>query len=114
MTNNGMKPGTNGLADAENYLKYLDGTAYRHIPGLVYLFDDSNGPNHFRIVEKNNGDLSLEDYPPDGPFGPGPFETLCQYACQGEIHKNMIATTLKLSFPSLRHSNIYYELYSVH
>ena len=84
-----MKSGTNSLADAENYLKYLDGTAYRHIPGLVYKFDDlapkdgapnDGAPNHFRIVEKDNGDLMLMDYYLDD----GPFETLCQYNCQGE------------------------------
>ena len=86
-----MKDGTNTLADAENYLKYLDGTAYKHIPGLVYLFDDDGGPNHFRIIEEDNGDLTLGDYPTDQ----GPFETLCQYICQGENHKNMKTTTLQ-------------------
>ena len=82
-----MKSGTNSLADAENYLKYLDGTAYKHIPGLVYLFDDNDGPNLFRIIEEDNGDLTLSDYPTQRKSLPQDgFETLCQYTCQGDNH----------------------------
>ena len=39
-------------AEAEQYLKYLDGTAYKHINGLEYEFNDSDGPNPFRVIER--------------------------------------------------------------
>ena len=74
MNNNGLKRGRRSQADAEKYLKYLDGTAYTHIPGLILGFNDRNGPNPFRIVESNNGDLNLWDAPAYKSYN-----VLCQY-----------------------------------
>ena len=77
MTNNRLKRGVNSQADAEIYLKYLDGTAYTHIPGLILGFNDREGPNPFRIIENNNGELLLADASPSYSY-----EVLCQYDCQ--------------------------------
>ena len=77
MTNNGLKPGVTSEADAEIHLKYLDGTAYTHILGLSLLFNDRGGPNPFRIIENNNGELLLSDAPPSKSY-----DVLCQYDCQ--------------------------------
>ena len=79
MTNNGLKNGVNSQADAENYLKYLDGTAYTHIPGLVLDFNDPS-PSPFRIIENNDGDLLLADHSAGALH-----EILCQYDCQGKL-----------------------------
>ena len=79
MTNTGMKKNKNSIADAENYLKYLDGTAYTHIPGLILGFNDRDGPNPFRIIENDNGELLLADAPSSKSY-----EVLCQYDCQGK------------------------------
>ena len=83
MNNNGLKRGRRSQADAEKYLKYLDGTAYTHIPGLILGFNDRNGPNPFRIVESNNGDLNLWDAPAYKSYN-----VLCQYdyCPPGEVH----------------------------
>ena len=80
MNNNGLKTGIDSQADAEEHLKYLDGTAYTHIPGLDLGFNDANGPNPFRIVERGNGELLLSD----ASAGTS-FEVLCQYDCQGKV-----------------------------
>ena len=80
MTNTGMKKNKNSITHAENYLKYLDGTAYTHIPGLILGFNDRDGPNPFRIIENNNGELLLADASPSYSY-----EVLCQYDCQGKL-----------------------------
>ena len=77
MTNNGLKRGVNSQADAETHLKYLDGTAYTHIPGLILSFNDGEGPNPFRIVENDDGELQLSDAPSSKSY-----DVLCQYDCQ--------------------------------
>ena len=84
MTNNGMNENVTSQADAETYLKYLDGDSYTHIPGLIYRFDDgSNYP--FRIRQDSNGNLRLSD------DGANKHEILCQYDCQGmDIARNSI------------------------
>ena len=80
MTNNGLKPGVTSEADAEIHLEYLDGTAYTHIPGLILGFNDRDGPNPFRIIENDNGELLLADAPSSKSY-----EVLCQYHCQGKL-----------------------------
>ena len=77
MTNYRLKRGVNSKADAEIDLKYLDGTAYTHIPGLILGFNDRDGPNPFRIIENNNGELLLSDAPSSKSY-----DVLCQYDCQ--------------------------------
>ena len=76
MDNTGLKSGVNSQAEAETYLKYLDGTAYTHIPGLIYVFDDVDGPNPFRIIKSSNGDLKLYDISASRSY-----DVLCQYHC---------------------------------
>ena len=89
MSNDGMKAGVNSEADAKKYLKYLDNptapgvTAYTYlslslfslftldtlqntepykpIDGLKLQFDISDGPNPFRIIENDDGELLLAD-----------------------------------------------------
>ena len=80
MTNEGLKQGVNSQAEAEIHLKYLDGTAYTHIPGLNLTFNDENGPHPFRIVENDNGDILLADAPSSRQY-----KVLCQYDCQGKF-----------------------------
>ena len=80
MTNTGMKQNKNSIGDAENYLKYLDGTAYTHIPSIQYDFNDQDGPNPFRIKEESNGDLELSDKKPGDKL-----KVLCQHDCQGKV-----------------------------
>ena len=79
MTNYRLKRGVNSKADAEIDLKYLDGTAYTNIPGLILGFNDRDGPNPFRIIENDNGELLLADAPSSKSY-----EVLCQYDCQGK------------------------------
>ena len=71
MTNGGLKKGITSTADAEKYLKYLDGTPYTHLPGLGLDFND-NRPNPFRIREVD-GTLTLLDAPAHEKF-----HVLCQ------------------------------------
>ena len=63
MTNYGMKLGKNTVEDAQEHLKYLDNdeTAYTPLEGLVLKFDDTDGPNPFRI-EVEDGNLLLKDH----------------------------------------------------
>ena len=76
----GLKNGVNSIEDAEKYLKYLDGTAYAHITGLIFHFNDRGGPNPFRIIEQENGDLQLADH------SAGELHyALCQYDSQGNV-----------------------------
>lgn len=77
MTNNGLKTGVSSQTEAENYLKYLDGTAYTHIPGILYSFNDISGPNPFRIIVNSDGNLALFDAPASREF-----DVLCQYDCR--------------------------------
>ena len=72
MTNGGLKKGITSTADAEKYLKYLDGTPYTHLPGLGLDFNDEPGPDPFRIKEVN-GQLMLLDAPAHEKF-----HVLCQ------------------------------------
>ena len=55
-----MKENVNSQADAEQYLEYLDGTPYTHLPGIGLNFNDRDGPNPFTMTEKN-GKLHLWD-----------------------------------------------------
>ena len=71
MTNEKLKRGITSTADAEKYLKYLDGTPYTHLPGLGLDFND-NRPNPFRIREVD-GTLTLLDAPAHEKF-----HVLCQ------------------------------------
>ena len=75
-----MKNGVNSQADAEMYLKYLDGATYIHNLGLILEFNDGSGPNPFRIKEDNNGNLKLCDH-----LAGNTHEVLCQYDCQGNV-----------------------------
>ena len=72
-------------AEAEQYLKYLDGTAYKHINGLEYEFNDSDGPNPFRIIERINGKLHLADHAAGKKH-----HALCQYNSKGKIQTTII------------------------
>ena len=82
MANDGLKRGVDSQADAEIHLKYLDGTAYTHIPGLILLFNDREGPNPFRIIENDDGELQLSD-----TASSKSYDVLCQYDCQpGILH----------------------------
>ena len=80
MTNGGLKKGMTSTADAEKYLKYLDGTPYTHLPGLGLHFNDDR-PNPFRIREVN-GQLMLLDAPAHEKF-----HVLCQrnYRSEGKV-----------------------------
>ena len=71
MTNAKLKKGITSTADAEKYLKYLDGTPYTHLPGLGLQFNDDR-PNPFRIREVD-GTLTLLDAPAHEKF-----HVLCQ------------------------------------
>ena len=81
MTNEKMKLGISSTADAEKYLKYLDGTPYIHLPGLGLDFNDEPGPDPFRIKEVN-GQLMLLDAPAHEKF-----HVLCQrnYCSEGKV-----------------------------
>ena len=107
MTNNGLKAGVNSETYAEIYLKYLDGTAYTHIPGLNLLFNDVDGPNPFRITENNNGELELSDADSSRLF-----EVLCQYDCQGKLSQlsvhESVAQSLRDCLVQMSH---YYVVY---
>ena len=90
MTNKGMKAGTNTKADAKKYLKYPDGTPYTGAPylyGWIFFgsvfklhFDDSDGPNPFRIIERENGEIHLADH-----SATNEHHVLCQYDCPGKV-----------------------------
>ena len=79
MTNEKLKLGITSTADAEKYLKYLDGTPYTHLPGLGLEFNDLS-PNPFRIREVN-GQLNLLDDSADNTH-----HVLCQrnYCSEGK------------------------------
>ena len=87
MTNEKMKLGISSTADAEKYLKYLDGTPYIHLPGLGLDFND-NRPNPFRIREVD-GTLTLLDAPAHEKF-----HVLCQrnYCCCDRVRVSGKAT----------------------
>ena len=80
MTNEKLKKGITSTADAEKYLKYLDGTPYTHLPGLGLDFNDDR-PNPFRIREVD-GTLTLLDAPAHEKF-----HVLCQrnYCSEGKV-----------------------------
>ena len=78
-----MKAGTNTKADAKKYLKYLDGTPYRQIgyeSVFKLQFEDSDGPNPFRIIERENGEIHLGDH-----GATHEHHVLCQYDCPGKV-----------------------------
>ena len=79
MTNTGMKNGVNSQADAEIYLKYLDGATYIHNLGFNLEFNEGTA-TPFRIKEDNNGNLKLADH-----AATKTHEVLCQYDCQGNV-----------------------------
>ena len=70
---------------AEQYLKYLDGTAYKHIKGIRYEFNDPNGPNPFRIIDRGDWKLHLADH----AAGKKHY-ALCQYNSKGKIQTTII------------------------
>ena len=87
MTNEKLKKGITSTADAEKYLKYLDGTPYTHLPGLGLDFNDDR-PNPFRIREVD-GTLTLLDAPAHEKFN-----VLCQrnYCCCDRVRVSGKAT----------------------
>ena len=107
MSNKGLKQGVNSETDAEIHLKYYDGTAYTHIPGLKLSFNDQDGPNPFRISENNNGELELKD-----AHKSNPYEVLCQYDCQGKLSQlsvhESVAQSLRDCLVQMSH---YYVVY---
>ena len=82
MTNNGMKKNRNSQADAEQYLEYLDGTPYTHLPGIGLNFNDRDGPNPFRMTVWTDGKLHLWDN-----WGTVQHNVLCQrnYCPEGKV-----------------------------
>ena len=91
MDNTGLKKGINSQTYAEQYLEYLDGTAYTHILGIEYGFNDGNGPNPFRIIERGNGNLLLSDISATASYA-----VLCQYDCSGKVGKDYNKVVEKL------------------
>ena len=75
MTNAGMKEGVSSQEDAVQYLKYLDGTTYTGIPGLIPDFQDK-AVSPFRIIEQDDGSFKLAN-----EAGSDKYHVLCQLAC---------------------------------
>ena len=86
-----MKNGVNSQADAEMYLKYLDGATYVHNLGFNLEFNEGT-PTPFRIREDNNGNLKLADH-----AATKTHEVLCQYDCQGKVRVDARWYSRKLS-----------------